>query len=293
MAKWDYLLEAEDELRRIFRRNMDNPRELHRALARVRGSNELVDKWDELSALNARAGRIRTESAALAWAKDVLSSGFCVFAQYLGTYDQNLAIAILTSPDHHWFLPGSRPYWSGAWRLSRQPDAIGNIVYVEYSRLASLERVGARPEQIIRAYPVFAAIPHSALPPSIKQAMASGEYDKPPVKPEPYRRVLESKLLEADETLRRTLRNIKATHHGKIPQQLRDRYDLCTCVLVTCPHCENNFSPIYGPVCENPAELTITHVGTQRHPDGLIKRVCKPCGQAYLDIPHLGWQIQQ
>lgn len=188
MAKGDYLVEAEDELRRAWRMHSEDPRAFHRAIARVRGSKELVDKTDELAALNARAAQGFNRLQAIDFARDALKRGFAIVLSYINPFGylhrslERGDLCIITSPTQLWGSSSMSNEWfiltyravhqrekyktKGAWFTAKINDA--------YDVLSTVTDIGVEvytPEEIQRATPHLAVIPFSALPTSIKIQM--------------------------------------------------------------------------------------------------------------------------
>ena len=210
MTKWDYLIEADDPLRRAIKRASEenDPQAYHRALARFRGSNEMVNRWGELEVLNARAKNIENRHQAMRWAKEALSQGFAVVLRRMDSmYTYRQFVDIFTGSRDYWFTSPVR----GSWTISFSPDTINQAVWRAYLRHDEMINraqddtgfVSARQSLVARSKPLLAAIPMTALPPEIKRQMAAPPYDEPP---RPSSRAKLESLIEADEQLRRIWR---------------------------------------------------------------------------------------
>ena len=208
MAKWDYLIEADDPLKRALGRAAEenNPQAYFRALARVRGSAITADRWDDLKQLNAQASRISNRDQAIAFANNVFSHGFAVVMQSLvHGWAQRLSVDIFTpAPDTVWISQFRRDDWT---RIRHgRGSSINARILDAYDVLNFVGRVGveippgmddavdypngydpdedvaqyrpATPAEIQRATPRFAAIPLSALPRDIKRQMNQMHQDQ-------------------------------------------------------------------------------------------------------------------
>ena len=186
MAKWDYLFEADDPLKRALRKAAEenDPQAYFRAMARVRGSRETVDRWDELQTLNAEAKRGFTREEALEWVRKTLRAGFAVVLRKMTSPSVNVIININIFTDFHtpWYVPGNRD----AWTTPAAPTSVYSFVnsaydrndmvagYVDYLRTVPHRRAGlirSLDRAAQRAKPLFAAIPFSALPNEIRQQL--------------------------------------------------------------------------------------------------------------------------
>lgn len=190
MAKWDYLIEAEDDLRKAWRMHSEDPRAFLRAIARIRGSKELVDKADELAALNARAARITQWYEATEFVRDAFKRGFAVIMRHrsYGSMVRRPLVDIFSpSPDTAWITRTTRDEWPtvrtvgwggqingriiGAYDILDYVVSHGIEVAPEDPNADYIEYRPATPDEIQMATPRFAAIPLSALPSSIRRQM--------------------------------------------------------------------------------------------------------------------------
>lgn len=190
------LVEADERFRSAMRKaaKEQDVQSYHRIMAKLRGpSSEIVNRWDDLEALNYKARRGMSRSEARKFVKSALDQGFAVVMRSGDFHNQRNIIDIFTDMRTSWYpLLGSN-IWGRTFQVRDVLDVV-NRVYQGVKDLRDAGHYGiytppyrdtegvihmihtpyraAEREDFIRGIPQFAAVPFSVLPQNIKDRMA-------------------------------------------------------------------------------------------------------------------------